>query len=105
MELIKNQKCICIKTFEVEEREYGKPIGQYNIGDIVTINTFIEKEQFYDFMKALNSKTSYDEFTNISYFIGLIPFYRNLKLNELIEYFIPLAEWRQQQIDKILEDE
>ena len=104
MNLIKNQKWVCIKPFEVEEVEYGDPIGQYNIGDIITIDSFIDSEWYNDFVYP-KIQYDYDEYTSRAYFIGVIPFYRNLKLKELEKYFIPLAEWRNKQIDKILEDE
>jgi hypothetical protein len=103
MELIKNQKWVCAKFFDVEELEFGDPIGQYNIGDIITIDGYIDRE-WYDSFAYSKGAYDYDEYKSKAYFITIKPFLRNIKLNELIEYFIPLAEWRQQQIDKILDD-
>jgi hypothetical protein len=102
--LVEGQKWVCIKPFEVEEIEYGDLIGQYNIGDIVTVDSFIDRD-WYDNFAYSKSKFDYDEYVKKSYFIGIIPFYRAIKLKELQDYFILLAEWRQQQIDLILEDD
>jgi hypothetical protein len=41
--LVEEQKWVCIKPFEVEDIEFDDPIGQYNIGDIVTVDKILEE--------------------------------------------------------------
>jgi hypothetical protein len=100
--LFKGQKWVCIKHFAVEEVEYGDHIGDYKEGDIISIDRFATRES-YNFYN--DKHESYDSFMDRSYYIHITPYIRNIKLKELLNRFIPLADWRDKQIDKILVDD
>jgi hypothetical protein len=76
-------KIVCIKSYQL--------LGCiYEVGDIFTIvRIYVRPNQHYDF----GAKKENDEQTD------------NFTFSEIEKNYITMAEWRDKQIDKILEDE
>jgi hypothetical protein len=77
MEIKKGQKWIALHDTDIFD-DIGKVISHFNEGDMITI-TFIAEIDIFP------------------YFIESIPI--SLNRTEIINYFIPLAEWRNKQIN------
>jgi hypothetical protein len=87
-------KVLCIKDFiSKDEKSYIKG----NLYEVVMIhNLHLRIVTIQNYVEKTPTGTS----TQINFFsIG------HSSMNNFYEYFITLAEWRNQQIDKILEDD
>lgn len=98
------QVWVCINQFHVNDIYDRDYIHTFNPGDLITIKSIISKEKYDILNNTYQMNNSYEEFISYAYCVGLGG-YRNFKVNEIIKHFIPLAEWRAKQIDKILEDD
>ena len=81
-------KIICNKSYSVKV-EYERII-EYNTGDVYTLTIIYELDKWYPY--PIHGKNSIDMEHGFS-------------TKELETNWITLAEWREQQIDKILEDD
>ena len=98
----KGQIWVCIKKYDVEETSDGDIIGTYLINDRVEVVEFTKFEDYAFYTP--NFFTSKEDFYDRGYIIKLNIFIRYLRVEELLKHFIPLAEWREQQIKTILDD-
>ena len=80
----KQYKYVCIKEVLIDE---GDDIEKYKL--------YFRIGKIYDFIKDSHPGVIYDYKHNNVYY---------LSQKEMEEFFMPLNEWREQQINKILDD-
>lgn len=99
------QTWICIKDYNFEETDNGDIIGEYKYGEIVKVKELYEYENYLKDFPGTPYFYSEEDFYHNGYIVILESGFRNLRIKEFQEHFINLAEWREKQINSILDDE
>ena len=86
MEIKIGQKLVNIRTFVVKD-EYEDTVHRFNIGDLITI-TSIGGDSMYPYYTDVKTYTNED---------------LHINKREILAYFVTLAEWRERQINIILD--